>query len=332
MAGEESQELEIKIIPDEDANVEAAQAADEKAAAKTEQKVETKVVDPAVQDLMAQYKELEGREAETNRRNAALEREKAQLRTEAETAKKQVTHSQLDTVVTALSAAQADAESAKRDLRMAREAGDIDAEVEAADRLARARADERRLDEAKSDLEARAKAPPRREAPQPPSDPVEAYIQGRTEPTAKWLRAHPDFIRDPRKQAKLSAAHYDAEGDGLVADTPEYFAHVEKFLGISKDEPVTKAAPTEAAQVRPRASAPVAPGSAVANGGNGGGGSPVMLTAREAAAAQDGTLVYNYDDPKGKFKKGDPIGLQEMARRKLAMQKQGLYDKSAYEA
>jgi hypothetical protein len=145
------------------------------------------------------------------------------------------------------------------------------------------------------------------------------------------LRAHPDFIRDPRKQAKLTAAHYDAEGEGLVADTPEYFAHVERFLGITKGEAVAKSTPTEAAQVKPRASAPVAPGSAVSNNGN--GGSPqVMLTAREAAAAQDGTLVYNYDDPKGKFKNGDPIGLQEMARRKLAMQKQGLYDKSAYEA
>lgn len=327
---DETQELEIKIIPDEEANVEVAKAQDEKVVAKeSEAKAQVEVKDPAIQELMGQYKDLEAREAEANRRAADAEREAARHRTEAETAKKQVANSQLDTVTTALNAAKADAEQAKKDLRTAREAGDVDAEVEAADRLAMARADERRLDEAKSDLEARAKAPPKREQQQ--MDVVEAYVQGRTAPTAQWLRAHPDFIRDPRKQAKLSAAHYDAEGEGLVADTPEYFAHVEKFLGITKGgEQVTKN-PTEAAQVKPRASAPVAPGSAVANGGS--SGTPVVtLTKREADAAVDGTIVWNWDDPKGKFKKGEPIGHAEMGRRKLAMQKQGLYDKTQFEA
>jgi hypothetical protein len=319
-------ELEIKIIPDEEANVEAAQAADEKVTKKAE--ITTEVKDPAMQELMAQYKDLEGREAEKDRRLAEAEREKERLRVEAEGAKKQVANSHLDTVTTALNSAKSDAEQAKRDIRVAKDAGDIDAEIEAQDRLAQARADERRLDEARSDLEARAKAPPKRQAP--PTDPVEAYVQGRTAPTASWLRAHPEFITDTRKQAKLTAAHYDAEGDGLVADTPAYFAHVEKFLGIG-GEAVTKAAPTEAAQVEPakqRKGAPVAPGSAVSNNGAGSGATPVMLTRGEAAAAQDGTHVWNYDDPKGKFKKNDPIGIQEFARRKVAMQKQGLYDKS----
>lgn len=316
-------ELEIKIIPDEEANVEAAQAADEKVIKKDA--ISTEVKDPAMQELMAQYKDLEGREAEKDRRLAESEREKERLRVEAEGAKKQVANSHLDTVTTAMNSAKADAEQAKRDIRIAKDAGNIDDEIEAQDRLAQARADERRLDEARSDLEARAKAPPKRQAP--PSDPVEAYVQGRTAPTASWLRAHPEFITDTRKQAKLTAAHYDAEGDGLVADTPAYFAHVEKFLGIG-GEVVTKAAPTEAEQVKPKRNAPVAPGSAVANGGGGSGATPVMLTRGEAAAAQDGTHVWNYDDPKGKFKKNEPIGLQEMARRKVAMQKQGLYDKS----
>ncbi|MGB4781060.1 hypothetical protein, partial [Candidatus Methylomirabilis sp.] len=321
MADDDIQELEIKIIPDEEANAEAAQAADEKVIAKKAE-ISTEVKDPAVQDLMAQYKELEGRQAETERRRIDAEQEAARHRTEAETAKKQVASSQVDTVTTALNAAKADAEQAKRDIRSAKDAGDIDAEIDAQDRLAQARADERRLDEAKSDLESRAKAPPKREAPQQ-TDPVEAYIQGRTAPTAQWLRAHPEFIRDPRKQAKLSAAHYDAEGEGLVADTPAYFDHVEKFLGIGID----KKAPIDAPQVKPRASAPVAPGSSVSNGGSG-SGPVVTLTRGEALAATDGTHVWTYEDPtgKGRWKKGDVLGTQEFARRKLAMQKQGLYD------
>ena len=54
----------------------------------------------------------------------------------------------------------------------------------------------------------------------------------------------------------------------------------------------------------------------------------------EAASATDGTLVWNYDDPSGKnqYKKGDPIGLAEMARRKHEGQKAGLYDRNAIEA
>ncbi len=320
MADDDIQELEIKILPEEEVNAEAAQAADEKAVKKAE--VSTEVKDPAVQDLMAQYKELEGRQAESERRRAAAEQEAARHRTEAETAKKQVATSQIDTVTTAMNAAKADAEQAKRDIRAAKDAGNIDDEIEAQDRLAQARADERRLDEARSDLEARAKTPPRRESPPQEIDPVEVYVQGRTALTANWLRAHPEFIKDARKQAKLSAAHYDAEGEGLVADTPAYFDHVEKFLGIG----VEKKAPTEAAQVTPRRSAPVAPGSSVSNGGSG-SGPVVTLTRGEANAAVDGTHIHNFDDPKGKFKKGDPIGVAEFARRKLAMQKQGLYDR-----
>lgn len=329
MAGEDT-ELEIKILPDEEVNAETAQTADEKAAAKAaEQKITTKVADPAVEELMAQYKDLEARERATSQRASQAEQDAATARAEAERATKQASTSQLDTVNTAIAAAKSDIDSAKKDIKAAKEAGDIEAEVEALERMNTAIADQSRLNEAKYDLEMRAKAPPK-QPPRAPADPVEAYIANRTEPTARWLRQHTDFISDPRKQAKLSAAHFDAEGEGLVADTPEYFDHVERFLGITKGEPdTTKKAAIEAPQGR--RPPPVAPGSTNVNGGN--GGSPqVILTKGEAAAAQDGTLVWNYDDPKGKFKKGEPIGIQEFARRKLAQQRQGLHDRNSYEA
>jgi hypothetical protein len=35
---------------------------------------------------------------------------------------------------------------------------------------------------------------------------------------------------DKRLAAKVNAAHSDAEAEGIAADTPEYFAHVESFL------------------------------------------------------------------------------------------------------
>ena len=70
----------------------------------------------------------------------------------------------------------------------------------------------------------------------------------------------------------------------------------------------------------------------MANGGTAPAGTEVRLTAGEARAATDGSVVWTYDDPKGKFKKNDPVGTQEYARRKLAMQKQGRYDRSFVES
>ena len=58
----------------------------------------------------------------------------------------------------------------------------------------------------------------------------------------------------------------------------------------------------------------------------------MTLTRREVEAATDGSLVYNYNDQNGKFKKGDNIGVQEMARRKSIMQRQGLYDRTFNES
>ena len=43
----------------------------------------------------------------------------------------------------------------------------------------------------------------------------------------------------------------------------------------------------------------------------------VNLTASEARSAVDGTIVWDHDDPDGRFKSGDPIGYREFARRKV---------------
>ena len=59
----------------------------------------------------------------------------------------------------------------------------------------------------------------------------------------------------------------------------------------------------------------------------------MRLTPGEAASATDGILTWNYDDPSGqkRFKKGDAIGIQEFAQRKLALKQSGQYDKSLTE-
>ena len=303
---------------------------------KVDPEVETKtedivVKDPAVADLVTQYKALEAQaEAQRVAKEEALRRaqasaaEAAQARQEAVAARSQVASSNLDTVTTALASANAEAEAAKRDIKLAGEAGDYEAQANAYERLASAKALALRYDEAKADLEARKTRAPE---PQRSVDPVEAYVQGRTEPTAAWLREHRDYITDPRKNAKLTSAHWDAVGEGLTPDTDDYFEHVEKFIGLRK----TNGADADQQKVTPKKSPARAVAPVAGSGGSGAVTSnEVRLSPREASAATDGTHTWNYDDPspQKRFKKGDPIGVQEFARRKLALQKQGAYDRS----
>ncbi len=298
---------------------------------------EVKQSDP-VDDLKAQFKELEAektreqesrqaaqRQAETERQaRVAAEQERDAGRTE-------ITETRLGTVEQGIASAVTASEAAKAEIKTAMEAGDWEKLSSAQEKLADARSHFNRLTEAKADLEVQ-KATPQRTEPERPAataDPIEAYISGRTAQTQGWLRAHKDFITDPRKNAKLTGAHWDAVGEGLTPDTTEYFSHVEKFLGLTKDAPANGKGNGTSAPARRAASAPVAPVQASA-GGTSGGGPEVRLTKGEATAATDGTLKWNMDDPspQKRYKKGDPIGIQEMARRKHIMQGQGLYDKT----
>lgn len=307
----------------------------------------TEQPDP-VADLKAQYETLEAEKAaEANRAAAQAQRAQAaeqraeQAQREVDSVRGEITETRLSTVEQGLSAAQVASDASEAAYVSAMEAGDWKKAAEAQRNLADARSDLKRLTEAKSDLEAAKAAPPqpretRTEAPTAPADPVEAFLS-RCEPgTAAWLRAHPDEARvlatnsDPRRVAKLRAADNDACAEGFAPGSKEYFAHVETFLGMNK----TAAKPngsngTQAPAPKRPAAPPAAPVSASANIVNGGENNVVRLSPGEAKAATDGTHTWNYDDPspQKKFRKGEPIGIQEMARRKKIMTEQGLYDK-----
>jgi hypothetical protein len=109
-------------------------------------------------------------------------------------------------------------------------------------------------------------------------------------------------------------------------DTPEYFNHVETYLGLKMAEPQQPGQPKAPSPQR----APVAPVGQANGGSINGGAGEVRLSASEARAATDGTLVWNYDDtsPQKRYRKGDPIGIQEFARRKQKMQADGVYDRT----
>ncbi len=296
-----------------------------------------------VAELKAQYDELqaqqkqeqEGRQAAEVRARQADEGRR-QAEEEARTARTEATDSRLSSIDQAIEAAKAAADSANSEYTAALEAGDWKKAGDAQRKLARAEAQGVQYEQNKAVWEAQ-KTQPESQRKQPAGDQVENYINqvaSQTPNSANWLRNHREWITDPKKNAKLTAAHWDAVGEGIAVDTPQYFSHVEKVIGLetkpeSKSNGQDKSVKVEAH----RRSAPVAPVTP-SPGGTSGGGAEVRLSKGEAQTATDGTLVWNYSDPSGqnRFKKGDPIGLQEMARRKKAMQEQGHYDKGNIEA
>jgi hypothetical protein len=342
MADEPEIEVQIEDNPPPTSQVEVPP---EKAAAapKTDPVAELKA---QVETAQAEReRERQGRQ-EADRQAQADRAARAAAERDAETVRSEISETRLSSVDAGIAAANAEIAAAENDSISAQEAGDWKRNTEAVKRLARAEATRMRLEEAKSDLESqrtsleeRPQRTQRQDAPAASSDPVEVFISGRASETQRWLRAHPEHARalamtiagqasveEQRRSAKVNAAHNDAMGEGFAPDTPEYFAHVEEFLGMNKKEPE----PAKTAAVPKKAAALVAPVSSADGGAMNGNSSVVKLSQREAMAAQDGTLIWNYPDPTGqnRWKKGEPIGIQEMARRKREGMKQGLYDKT----
>ena len=310
----------------------------------SEQVADAVSADP-VAELKAQYDEIQEQQkrdqearAQAEARARASEAARQQAEQVAHAARSEASDSRLTSIDRDIEAAKAQAEAASSEYTSALEAGDWKRAGEAQRKLSRAEAQAVQYEQNKALWERAKEQQSQPQRQQPVGDSVDAYINQiaqQTPNSANWLRQHRDWITDPGKNDKLTKAHYHAVGEGIAVDSPEYFIHVERRIGLTQQEPEKKpngAAASPAAPAR-RQAAPVAPVSP-SPGGTSGGGAEVRLTKGEAAAATDGTLVWNYDDPSGqrRFKKGDSIGLQEMAKRKKVMQEQGLYDKTQYEA
>jgi len=145
------------------------------------------------------------------------------------------------------------------------------------------------LNRGKTAMENAPKAQPRQA-----DDPVERVASQLTPQSAAWVRAHPEYARDPAKYRKMVAAHELAMADGFAADTPEYFASVEDTLRIPSGRQEVKIDEDPSADAaRPSTTRPsrqTAPPSApVTRSGNGTGATRsnvVTLTAEQVEAAK----------------------------------------------
>ena len=180
------------------------------------------------------------------------------------------------------------------------QAGDHRAAAQIQRQMARNEAELLQIEQGKAALE----SAPRQRQPEPQrqtySDPVEAFASQLSHRSAEWVRSHPEYARDPRKNQEMIAAHQLAVARGHEADTDAYFQAVESVLGVGHQE-APRAAPE-----RRQAPPPTAPSSR--QGGTPGSASPtrVRLTSEEVEAAE-----MMGQTP------------QEYARHKIALQKAG---------
>lgn len=298
-----------------------------------------KAADDPIEDLKSQLQTFKDTAAaeKTAREQAQAQANAERQRADSAIAERDhvrtiAVESDLSAVESAMDAAKAESESASNEWEQAQSTGDFAKSKEAQKKVARAEARMVRLEEAKGDIIERRKAPPteRREtAPQQPANEFERTISAASPRTQAWLRSHPEYVTDRTKNLKANAAHSNALAEGLAPDTDEYFDYCERQLGLKTDaKPNGNGADTKPAQPRGRTtvSAPVSREGISLSGNL--TATQVQLSPGEQRVATDGTITWNYDDPKVGAKKGEPIGMREYARRKLELTKQGAYDRS----
>lgn len=215
---EENETVEVEIV-------------DDATTIETTEKPKIVTVEEGVDELKRKLAEQqEQTETERNRRL------QAEGRVQAITVEKQ--DGEVAQVAAAIDTVKQRLEVARGNYRTARASNDVDAELAATELIAQSTSDLQALEAGKNAIEFRKKNP------QPTrieySDPVEALASTLDPPSAAWVRAHPDYARDPGKYNKMVAASNWAIANGHPANTDSYFSQVEKMLGLEKQPAVVK--------------------------------------------------------------------------------------------
>lgn len=240
-------------------------------------------------------------EAERARRMEAERR--AQEAAESERlARNDKDDSDIQLVSNAIQTLNRDNEILKANYAQAMKNGDFARAAEINDEISEAKAQLLQLQNGLEAMRAKPKV-----QPQPPrsADPVEAFASQLTPRSADWVRAHPDFVRDPKLNRKMIAAHELAVADGYIPDTDGYFEAIEQTLKVSPPKAqLEEDASSSAAKVTQRRDA--APAAAPVSRGSSTRSNVVRLTADEREMAE-------------------MMGMkpEDYARNKMALQKEG---------
>lgn len=218
-------------------------------------------------------------DAEDRARQAAMQAREAQG---------QVGDTNLQLVTSAIDTLKRESDILKANLRAAMASGDYSAAADAQEAMADTKAKLLQLENGKAALQEQLRNPVQRV--EPPVDAVEALASQLSPRSAAWVRADPDYARNPRLTQKMIAAHNLVTADGIAPDTDEYFESVERVLGVSAPPSASVAAAeaplsAAAAPAQRRSSPAAAP---VSRSGNPTNSRPnvVRLTAQEREMAQ----------------------------------------------
>ena len=99
-----------------------------------------------------------------------------------------------------------------------------------------------------------------------------------TPKSAAWVRSHPEFVTDAKKNRMMIAAHQLAIGHDLEPDSDEYFESVERTLALRKEEPAVVIDEDPMAAAAKPIVKPSPPAAPVSRSGNGAGGRPNVVT------------------------------------------------------
>ena len=187
---------------------------------------------------LAEQQQRERADKAERDRRAAIEAAKAK---DAEVAKVKTdfTQSRAEVISTAIAKETEAAEAAERDLAQAMSDGDAVAAAKAQRRLAQAESKLVVLQNGKAAIEAEIEEAKNRPAPKAEEPQGDGLDQTNLPETAKkWLRAHPEYLTDNRKNAKIQSLHWDVIDEGHVPFSDAYYESLEVHLGLRK--PPTK--------------------------------------------------------------------------------------------
>lgn len=276
--------------------------------------------DDAGNDLQAQVDALKKREQAARQRveqertaRVAAEQERLRAASAVQEQRGATEQAQYDSVVNALAARQNEITALQASYTEALSRGDHVGAADLNARMLDAKMDIRDLQNGKGEwdreFERRRRSPPPQaqqfQQPQgqaPDIEQVLSQMSGLIPAERDWLRDHPDALTDQRQQARLTAAYFDAEEDGLERGTDEYFEFIEQRLGydnnrqgshhpVYDDEDDAMSEPAPAPPRRRYAAPPsrTAPGSGHRSGGS---DDQIVLTPDQRMAAK----ISNVDE------------------------------------
>lgn len=271
-------------------------------AEKIETETETEKDDgaSAQQTLQAQLDQFREEQARDRAARVAAEQR-------AEKAEMQVDSSRRDALTNAIGLVESEIAQATSSYAKAMESGDFEAAAKAQREIARHETRLVALEDGKNALDEHSKNGTTKKplfSDKQDQDPTEAYLSKLSPRSQDYLRRNMTFVTDTRQNKRMMAAHYEAEAEGFVPDSDAYFDFIDKKMGAQDARTPVRA------HSRAAPAAPVSRSSHAANGELG-GKKVVKLTSSEVATAE-------------------ALGLTtaEYARRKLALQEQGAFDRS----